>query len=331
MISRRQLVIAVGASPLVAPFRSLAQQQGKVWRIGILSARSPSGLSNPDPYFDAFVRGMRDLGYADGKNLAIEWRFADGKYELLPGLAVELVQSNVELIVSHSTPGTHALQQATSTIPIVMTSVNDPLGSGFIKSLSRPGGNITGMSLVVTDLSQKYLEMLKTMLPKLSRVAVLVNPGTSSHIAILNNLRAAAQKLAITIVAVEVVSASDLERGFALMVRERTEALIVANDSLFNAQRKHLADLALKNRMPSIIAFREYVEAGGLMSYGQNLPDSYRRAAVYVDKILKGATPGDLPVEQPTKFELVINARTAKALGLKIPQSLLISADKVIE
>ena len=328
--TRRALLIAFGAAVLAAPLGSFAQQQGKVWRIGFLSLRSRPASPDSD-VFGAFRRGMRELGYVEGKNLVIEWRSADGKSERLPALAAELVQLKVDIIMAGGTPAISAAQKVTTTIPIVMGTVGDPVGSGFVASLARPGGNITGVSSLTSELSPKQLEMLRSMVPKLSRVAVLVNPANSFHATVLENVQAAAHRTGVTILALEARTPQEIGNTFAVMSQKKTRAVIVVRDSLFNQQVREIAALAVKYRMPSIHGVREYVEAGGLMSYGQNPADNYQRAATYVDKILKGAKPGDLPVEQPTKFELFINRKTAKALGLTIPQSLLISADKVIE
>ncbi len=281
--------------------------------------------------YNPFLEGMRELGYIEGKNLLIEWRFADGKSERLSGFAKELVNLNLDVIVAAGTAATSAAQKVTTTIPIVMTNASNPVGSGFVKSLAHPGGNITGLSSITGDLSPKHMEMLLSMVPKLSHVAVMVNPGNSSHKVTLKNVQAAAQRTGIKIVPVEAQTPQEIENAFTVMAREHTGAVIAVSDSFFIQQRRQIAELAAKHRLPSISARREYAEAGFLMSYGQNSADNYRRAATYVDKIFKGAKPGDLPVEQPTKFELFINRKTAKALGLTIPQSLLISADKVIE
>ena len=330
MNKRRELVIALGAGALSAPFGSHAQQQGKVWRVGYLNQRRrPDSLDSENP--GAFRGGMQELGYVEGKNLAIEWRFADGHYERVPVLAAELVQLKVDVIVAGGTPETSAAQKATTNIPIVMGNVGDPVGSGLIKSLARPGGNITGSTNMTGDIAPKQLEMLLGMVPTLSRVAVLVNPANPAHITILKNVEAAARRVGVTILPVEARTAREIEDGFSTMSRKNAGAVIVQSAGLFNVQRRQISNLAIKNRLPSIHLNREYAEAGGLMSYGPNVADQYRRAASYVDKIFKGAKPGDLPVEQPTKFEMIINGKTAKALGLTIPQSLLISADKVIE
>ena len=329
-MKRRNLLIALGAG-LATPLVSFAQQQDKIPRIGFLAARSRSTASNPDPYYDAFVQGMRALGYVDGKNLIIEWRFADGKYERLPGLATESVRLKLEVIVTHGTPSVEALQRATSTIPIVHAAVGNPVVSGFAASLARPGGNITGLSLMSIDVNPKRLDLLKIMMPGLSRTAVLVNPGNSTLPADLKSVQVAAQQIGVNVLPVDARTPEQIERGFAAMRRERADAVIVLGDSFFVGQRRQIAELAAQNRLPSMFYYREDVQAGGLMSYGQNLADHYLRAATYVDKVLKGAKPSELPIEQPTKIHLAINRKTAKALGLAIPQELLLRADEVIE
>ena len=274
---------------------------------------------------------MRELGYVEGKSFTVQWRFADGKYERLPSLAAELVRLGVDVIVAGTTLSVQAAHQATATIPIVMVAVPDPVGEGFAKSLSRPGGNITGLSSIVTEVSAKHLELLRAAVPKLSRVAVLINPLNPSDSLILEQLQGAAYSIGVKVLAIEASTAQQIETGFRAMTRARTEALIVAADSYFDVQRDQVTQLAFKNRLPTISSNREMTEAGGLMSYGQDLAEHYRHAATYVDKIQKGAKPGDLPVEQPTVLELVINRNTAKALGLTIPQELVLRADKVIE
>jgi putative ABC transport system substrate-binding protein len=357
MISRRRVVIALGGGVLallagvLALFMSFlfirrrgerdqavggraiepGELPGMVRRIGFLAIRSRSTPANPDAYYDAFVQGMRELGYVEGKNLTIEWCFAHGKYERLPGLAADLVRMKVELIVSHGTEGTQAAQRATSTIPIVTAAVGDPVASGFAASLARPAGNVTGLSTIVNDLAQKHVELLKTMMPRLSRVAVLLNSGNANHAANLKSAEAAAQNVGITILPVNARTPEEIERGFAAMRRQGAEAVIVVSDPFFTGQRTHFATLAATNRMPSMFPYREYVEAGGLMSYGPDVADFFRYAANFVDKILKGAKPNDLPFEQPTRYHLVINLKTAKALGLTIPSMLLAQADESIE
>ena len=328
MISRRQLLVAVGANSLVAPLGSFAQQQGKVWRVGFLGLASAAATAY---MVDALRAGLRDLGYVEGRNIVIEYRWADGNYERLPELAAELVRLKVEVIVGQGTPGSLAAKQATTTIPIVMATVADPVGSGLVASLARPGGNVTGLSNLSGDLGAKSLEMLLSIAPKLSRVAVLMNPRNSSNITTLKSVQNAVQTASIKILPMEARTAQEIETAFSTMSQQKAGAIIIVLDPFLNQQSRQIAELAVKNRLPSIGGMAAYAEAGCLMSYGLNARDSYRQAATYVDKILKGTKPGELPVEQPTKLELIINGKTANALGLKIPQSLLISADKVIE
>ena len=330
MNNRRKLIVALGAGVLVAPLVSFAQQQNRIWRVGILVPISRPAFIDAD-FSGAFPRGMRELGYVEGKNLVIEWRFADGKFERLPGLAAELVQLKVDVIFAVATPATAAVHKVTSTIPVVTVNAGDPIGSGFIKSLARPEGNITGLTNMYADISGKYLEMLRDMVPKLSHIAVMLNPGNQANFIFLRNIQAAAPKANVKILKVEARTPQEIENAFIVMAREKVGAVIVSGDSLFIQQKRQIAELAAKYRMPSASGRREQVEAGFLMSYGPNDADMFRRAATYVDKIFKGAKPGDLPVEQPTTFELFINGKAAKLLGLKIPQSLLIMADKIIE
>jgi putative ABC transport system substrate-binding protein len=328
MNTRRKLLLALGAAALASPLTPHAQT--KIRRIGFLVA-GPRPPSIDAHFSGAFVRGMRELGYVEGKNLVIEWRYAEGNYLRLPDLAAEMLRMNVDVIVTGGGSANRALQQATSTIPIVNATMSDPVGNGFAKSLAQPGGNITGLSLTTTDMSPKHIELLKLMLPKLTRLAVLVNLGNPAHAAIVKSIGANAQKLGVKIQTLDARNPEGIARNFAIMKQERAEAVIVAVDAFFLGQRQQIAELALKNHLPSIFSAQEHVEAGGLMSYGQNLADMYRRAAGYVDKILKGAKPGDLPIEQPAVFSLAINRKTAKALGLTIPNELLVRADKVIE
>jgi putative ABC transport system substrate-binding protein len=329
-VKRRTVLFAVAAG-LAAPFAASAQQQGRVRRIGILSARSRSTTENPDSYFDAFVRAMRELGHEEGKNLSTEWRFADGKNERLPALAAELVRLQPEIIVTHATAGALAAQRATRTIPIVFTAAGDPVKSGLVESLARPGGNITGLSLLTADIFPKQLELLRTMLPRVTRVAVLVNPGSPNRGRNLRNLRDAAQKLGIEIIAEDPRTPEEFARAFAAMKRAGAQAVIIFADSFFIFHRRQIAELAISSRLPSMYYYVEDTQAGGLMSYGQNNADYYRRAATYVDKILKGAKAADLPIEQPTKIHLAINLKTAKALGISVSKELLFRADEVIE
>ncbi len=337
MNQRRNLITALGAGALtqVVALPAIAQPQGKpaekIWRVGFLSLRRrPASI---DAHFiGGLLQGLRERGYVEGRNLVIEWRFADDDLARLSGLAAELVQLKPDLIASGASQGISALQQATSTIPIVMTGINDPTGSGFVASLARPGGNITGTSSNAADITAKQLQVLLEMAPRLSRVAVLLNPGNRSSPAMLATIVATAKKMAgVTVLPFEARTAPVIESAFALLKQSRAEALMVTGDALFHAQLPAIAALANKQRLPSIGLIREYVDAGGLMSYGPSFRDNHHRAAYYVDRIFKGAKPADLPVEEPTRFELFINGKTAKALGLKIPHSLLIMAEKVIE
>ena len=330
MNNRRKLIVAIGASALTTPLAAFAQQQGKVWRIGYLALPNrPADLASH--YLGALAQGMRELGYVEGKNFVIEWRFADNDVKRMPGLAAELVQLKVDVIVTASNDGALALQKATATIPIVIINAGDPVARGLVKSLARPGGNITGVSTLNVDLGPKRLEMLHGMAPKVSRVAALVNPSNQGMIQALESLHAAGLKLGLKILPVEAQTPQEIDHAFARMREQKAGALIVILNPLFQQQKNQIAELAIKHRLPSMTADRVYPEAGCLMSYGSNLADSIRRTAVYVDKIFKGAKPADMPVEQPTRFELIINGKTAKALGLKIPNTLLVTAEKVIE
>ena len=333
MISRRRLLIALGASSLAAPFDSYAQPQIKVWRVGFLSARHVDFVDT-DYVYGPFRQGMRELGYVEGKNLIIEWRSAEGNNDRLPGLASELVNLKVDVIVAGSGPTHRPAQKATTIIPIVMVGAADPVGSGLVKSLAHPGGNSTGIVNLNADLGPKLLEMLRSMAPKVSRVAVLLNTnnsGQSPALLILKNIQAAAQRTGVTILSFDARTPQEIENAFSQMARQKAGAVIVTRGPFLNQQMRLISELAAKGRLPAIAGLKEYVEAGGLMSYGASLTGQYRRAATYVDKIFKGANPGDLQVEQPTLFELFINGKTAKTLGLRIPQSLQIMAEKVIE
>ena len=329
MNKRRKLIAGLGGVLLAGPAIAFAQSKDKVWRVGILATRNRPALLDSDA-FGQFMRGMRELGYIEGKNLQVEFRWAEGKYERLSGLAAELVQLKVDVIVAAGAQDIDAARKATSTIPIVMATSPDPVVSGFAKTLAHPGGNITGLTNFTVDISPKLFEMLQSMVPKLSRLAVMMNPVNSSHAGVLQSVESAAQKAGVKVLPVEARSAVEIERAFSTMAQAKAGGVLVPRDGFYIQQLDQIAKLAAKHRLPSISGYRQYVEAGGLMSYGQNAGESFRRAATYVDKIFKGAKPGDLPIEQPTTFELYINGRTAKALGLTIPQSLRISADKVL-
>ena len=313
---------------LIAPLAVEAQQGGKVPRVGILWPYSPSIGS---VFVDAFRQGLHGLGYVEGRNIVLEERWAEGNLDRLPSLATELVGGNVDIIVTATTPAVRAAQQATKRIPIVMTLVTDPVDSGIVASLARPGGNVTGLSLMHPDLSGKRLALLKELMPNLSRVAVFWSSSTPSYPLVLRETEAAARALGVQLRVVEVHGPTDFDNAFSAITRERVGALVVLPDAMFRNQQRRILDLAAKNRLPAMYWSRELVDAGGLMAYGANIPDSYRQAAHVVDKILKGAKPGDIPIEQPEKFELIINLKTAKALGLTVPLPLLLRADQVIE
>ena len=332
MNHRRKLLTVLGAGALAEPFAVFAQQPGRIYRVGLLATQSrPSDADFPRSVYAAFQQGMRELGHIEGRNLVIEWRFADGDAKRLPELAAELVRMKVDVLVAGGTDAPLALQKATTTIPIVMTSASDPVGRGLVKSLPRPAGNITGLSIVTGYLGAKRLELLRAMVPKVSRVAVLINPANPQSAAGLESVQAGARQLGVTLLPVEAQSAQEFELAFALMRKQGAGALIVLLNPLYQQHRSRIAALAIEHRLPTITADRDFAAAGCLLSYGSSLTESFRRAATYVDRILKGAKPGDLPVEQPVKFDLVINRGTAKTLGLSIPQGLLISAEEVIE
>jgi ABC-type uncharacterized transport system substrate-binding protein len=327
LIDRRTFLAGTGAVLLAAPLAVEAQQAGKVPRIGVLWPYSPAIAT---PFGDAFRQGLGRLGYVEGRNIALEERWADGKFDRLASLAAELIRLKVDVLVTASTPATQAAQQATKTTPIVMTLVSDPVDSGFVANLANPGGNVTGLSYMHPELSRKRLELIKDIIPKVSRVAVLSNPSNPSIRPLLRETEAAARVLSVQLQVVEARDSGQLDSVFAAMSKERARALVVMPDAVFQDQRRRIVDLAAKSRLPAMYPWREAVEAGGLMAYGASGRDILRRAAAYVDKILKGAKPADLPVEEPTKFEFVINLKTAKTLGLTIPPSLLARADEVI-
>jgi putative tryptophan/tyrosine transport system substrate-binding protein len=304
-----------------------AQQPAKVPRIGFLYAVSPSSVSDR---VEAFRQGLRDLGYVEGKNIVIEWRYAEGKLDRLPALAAELVHLKVDVIVTGGT-STRPAKEATSTIPIVMSNDSDPVGSGFVASLARPGGNITGLSTLAPEISGKRLELLKEIVPKLSRVAVFGTSTRPGNAQALRETELAAEAFGVQLQYLDVLGPKDIGTAFRAASKGRADVLLVLASPVFLVQRTQIADLAIKSRLPAIYDRREFVDDGGLMSYGTNLADLSRRAATYVDKILKGAKPADLPVEQPTKFELVINLKAAKQIGLTIPPNVLVRADKVIK
>jgi putative ABC transport system substrate-binding protein len=330
MNTRRQLLMALGAGTLARPLALLAQQPAtRIPRIAFLGAASAAGYA---ARIDAFRAGFRDLGYEEGRNITIEYRWAEGQYDRLPELAAELVRLKVDVIVTHAYAPTLAAKRATAAVPIpvVMTNVGDAVAWGIVASLSRPGGNITGDTFFLTELAAKRLEVLKDAVPRVRRIAVLVNPDNPGTKPNLQAMDVAAKALQLVLERFDARGPADLESAFAAMVAKRCDALTVLEDPKIIVNFKRIAELAAKQRLPSIGAV-EITEAGGMIGYGVNFLALYRRAAVFVDKILRGARPADIPVERPTRFELAINMNTAKALGLKIPQSVLLRADRVIE
>ncbi len=327
------LTIAVVVGLLTAAMAATAQPP-KVYRIGFLASDVSSATWRTDhPPYRAFLEGLRELGYVEGQNLVIEFRSAEGKLDRLPDLAAELVglRPDVILVANCGAP-LNATRRATSTIPIVVAACNDDMvAAGIVSSLAHPGGNVTGIQKLHPELSAKRLTLLKEALPKVSRVAILWDPAYSDFAADWRALRVTARPLEVTLLPVEAQGPAEFEAAFATMSREGAEAMVTFSDAMTFVYRRQVAELAARNRLPAMYPFREIPDAGGLMSYGPNIPDLYRHAAVFIDKILKGAKPGDLPVEQPTKIELVVNLKTAKALGITIPRSMLILADKVIE
>jgi putative tryptophan/tyrosine transport system substrate-binding protein len=329
-MKRREFITLLGGAAASWPLAARAQQARKVWRIGFLAGGTrPMQLESS--VYAGFLRGMRELGYVEGRDFVMEWRFAEGRFELFPELAAELVRSNVDVIVLGSTNAVPGAQRATATIPIVMGSSIDPVGSGYVASLALPGGNITGLANSSNDTTPKQLELLLTAAPKVKRVGIAVNPETPVHLAILKIAQASAESTGRALVPVEMRNPDDVAIAFAMLADERAGALMVPSNAFFFSQRRRIAEFALRNRLPTIFGTRDYVEAGGLMGYGESLADFYRRAAFYVDKLFKGAKPADLPVQQPTRFFLTINRKTAEALELTIPLELLVQADEIIE
>jgi putative ABC transport system substrate-binding protein len=329
-MQRREFITLLCSGAVAWPLAARAQRPaGAVYRVGYLVITS---REQQLPHVNAFEDGLRSLGYRVGENVVIEYRFADGKMERLPALAANLVRLGVDVIVTGSNPNAVAAMKATTTIPIVMTNVADPISTGLVASLARPGGNVTGLtSDTGSEILGKRLELLKETLPNLSRVGILWNPDSVFARTRLTSMREAARAIGLTLVLVEARGLDALEQAFATMVREQMQAFILLADAVLFNYRGQIAEMALKNRLPAASDIREFAEAGFLLAYGIDLRDLFRRSAIFVDKIFKGAKPADLPVEQPTKFEFVVNLKTAKALGLEIPPGLLTRADEVIE
>ena len=326
-MKRREFITLLTGAAAAWPLAARAQQLGKIYRIGFL-------WDSPDAFLDAleaFRQGLRDLGYVEGRNIVIEYRWAEGKPERMRELAEELVRLKVDVIMAPSSIYTAAAKRATSTIPIIFMSHADPLGSGHVASLARPGGNITGLSLMMTETNVKGLELLKEAVPGISRLAVIFDPATPSHGPGLKAVKAAGPALELRVQSVPVRSATEYDSAFTAIVGERADAVLVLSTPLFIAGAKRLAELCLAHKLPSLFGPKHHVQEGGLMSYSPDRADLWRRGAIYVDKILRGTDPADLPVQQPTKFELAINLKTAKSIGLAIPPAFLARADEVIE
>jgi putative ABC transport system substrate-binding protein len=326
---RREFIGTLSLAAFAAPHAAWAQPPGRVFRIGILANLRPAASEAGGRLWPAFIQGLLELGYVEGKNITIEWQVSEGRYELLPGLAAELVRRDVDVIVVPADQNAFAAKQATLAIPIVM--IGDPVGSGLVASLARPGANITGLSNVVgPEIAGKQVELLKAMVPQVSRIAILSNPGNPQHTGMLREVGIVARSLGVQVQTLQARGPDDFGRAFTAITKEDAGAVLILGDGMFTLHTGQIADLAVKTRVPTM-GSRDLVNTGGLMSYGPSSPELWRRAAIYVDKIIKGAKPADLPVEQPTKYELVINLKTAKALGLTIPQSILLRADEVIE
>jgi putative ABC transport system substrate-binding protein len=332
-LKRREFITLLGGVAAGWPFRARARQAerlGKVWRIGVLS-----GLTAPtdvrSTVLGGFLLGMQELGYIENRDFVVEWRFSGGRYERFPELAAELVRLNVDVVLVSATAGIRAMQQATKTIPIVMGFSFDPVGNGLVTSLAHPGGNTTGLATAQQDTVAKHVDLIKMAVPRISRLGIMVNPNNTNSAGTISNAEAAVTEAGLHGVFLKAGNLQEVESSFVTMTNERVEALLTFTDSVFTLHRRRIAELALQNRLPTIFAQREPVEAGGLMSYGESLTDFLRRSARYVDKILKGAKPEDLPIEQPNRYFLIINLRTAKTLGITISDNLLSLADEVIE
>lgn len=328
---RREFLGVLGvaaASSLAGPLAALAQQSVRVPRVGFMGNSTEALEAN---LVGPFRDGLRDLGYVEGRNIVVEYRWAEGKYERFPTLIAELLTAKVDAIVTAGTPAAMAVKKATTTVPLVMVAVGDPVGVGLVPGLARPGGNLTGLSSIAPDLEGKRLELLREVVPKLAHVGVFFNPANLFHTVSMRNARTAAEALGIKLLPLSVRVSQDLDGAFTTILKEKPDALLVLADRVYLHERKRMMDFSFEHRLPNVNAHKEMIEAGGLMSYGPSYEDMHRRAADYVDKILKGAKPGDLPIQQPTKFDLKVNLKTAKALGLDVPPTLLARADELIE
>jgi ABC-type uncharacterized transport system substrate-binding protein len=326
-VKRREFITLVGGAVAAWPLAARAQLSGKTYRIGFLG---PGSYAERKRDIDALQKGLRRLGYEEGRNIVIEYRWAEGRYDRLPELTAELVKLNVDVLVTAGTPGALAAKQATSTIPIVLAAVGDPVAAGIVDSLARPGGNVTGLTFFFVEICAKRVELIKEAIPGLSRIAVLINPANPSHLLALSAMQGMASAVGAELVPVEARGLDDIADTIAATTARRAPGLVTIDDPLFMSIARQIAELALQNSVP-MIGFKPQAEAGALMEYGVDLADLYSRSAAFVDKILRGTTPADLPIERAVKFELVVNLKTAKALGIELPTSLLIRADQVIE
>jgi ABC-type uncharacterized transport system substrate-binding protein len=327
---RRREFVALFGAVAAWPFAASAQQPGKVWRIGFLAGGArPTNFEGTA--YGAFLRGMRELGYAENLTFIVEWRFAEGRLELLPTLAEELVRSNVDVIVVGLTAAIPVMQRATNTIPIVMAISVDPVGNGYVTSLAHPTGNLTGLASSQDEIVSKQLQLAALLVPNRHHIGFLLNRDNPLHAVVYKTLQEAAQQNRLAVVPAEVRNARDLASAFATLKQERADVIVISGDAILFSNRYEIAELALKLGLPTVSSQREYVEAGGLMSYGESLADFYRRSAFYVDKILKGAKPSELPIQQPTRFFTTLNRKTAAALSINIPMQALVLADEVIE
>jgi putative ABC transport system substrate-binding protein len=325
---RREFITLIGGAAAAWPLIARAQQSAKVPRVGFMGNSTEALEAN---LVGPFREGLRKLGYEEGRNIVIHYRWAEGQYERFPTLIAELLTANVDVIVTAGTPAALAVKKATSTVPLVMIAVGDPVGTGIVPSLTRPGGNITGLSSIAPDLEGKRLELLREVVPHLAHVAFFLNPANAFHTVSVHQALIAAQALNIKLQPHEVRKSEDLDAAFTSIVKEKPEGLLILADRIFLHNRHRMMDFATQQQLPSVNAYHELVEAGGLMSYGPSYEDMHRRAAIYVDKILKGVRPAELPIEQPTKFTLILNLKAAKSLGLEVPPTLLARADEVIE
>ena len=329
-MKRREFITLIGGAAAAWPMAARSQQAARVWRIGFVGG-GPRPPALGSSVYASFLRGMQEIGYTEGKDFLVEWRFAEGRFQLFPDLLAELVRAKVDVIVLGTSAAVTAAQRTTSTVPIVMASSIDPVGRGYIASLAYPGGNVTGLASSQEQTAPKQLELLSKAAPNRLRIGYLVNPSNPDHASLMKYAQQAAQQAGLAIIPVELQKPEEVSMAFSKLISAQAGAAIVPGDAFFFSQRQQLAELALIYRLPTMFAHREYAEAGGLMSYGENLADFYRRAAFYVDKIFKGAKPADLPVQQPTRFFLTMNRKTAEALDLTIPLELLIFADEIIE